>query len=399
MENSKKDNITYLTGVTSKNKNETSKEQIFQINSPIKKIRENSRTIDHFDPKSAKKIISIKFPMINPLSRKNNLEYMSPEQKKSKMNQEVNKSDLIYKPRKNNISITISKLKNSSRRLYYNNDKNNNSIDNDSKSSSIYINSMSISNNYCITSVKEKSKTNLKQKKLEDRNYFIRNNSKKKYNNLLYNKSSSKTKLLKKKLIDKENTPEYNMEKFLKKELELEKRKDKLHPSLIEKLSSRLFFEKKINDNNNDKCAENDEEYKIRTVIFNNQTIPYVEKIDMREMTLNLPKIVIGSKYGLKDESIENSKKDMLEKVIEKKENEKKKGKSFRNQQKLTKKEIFESMKSKKLINCHRLIEKTTKNIHKTKNKIFTVYNNLKISLNEYDDWNSPKNVDNLYDK
>ena len=399
MENSKKDNITYLTGVISKNKNETAKEQIFQINSPIKKIRENSRTIDHFDPKSAKKIISIKFPMINPLSRKNNLEYMSPEQKKSKMNQEVNKSDLIYKPRKNNISITISKLKNSSRRLYYNNDKNNNSIDNDSKSSSIYINSMSISNNYCITSVKEKSKTNLKQKKLEDRNYFIRNNSKKKYNNLLYNKSSSKTKLLKKKLIDKENTPEYNMEKFLKKELELEKRKDKLHPSLIEKLSSRLFFEKKINDNNNDKGAENDEEYKIRTVTFNNQKIPYVEKIDMREMTLNLPKIVIGSKYGLKDESIENSKKDMLEKVIEKKENEKKKGKSFRNQQKLTKKEIFESMKSEKLNKCHRLIEKTTKNIHKTKNKIFTVYNNLKISLNEYDDWNSPKNVDNLYDK
>jgi len=65
----------------------------------------------------------------------------------------------------------------------------------------------------------------------------------------------------------------------------------------------------------------------------------------------------------------------------------------------LTKKEIFESMKSEKLNKCHRLIEKTTKNIHKTKNKIFTVYNNLKISLNEYDDWNSPKNVDNLYDK
>ena len=399
MENSKKDNITYLTGVTSKNKNETAKDQIFQINSPIKKIRENSRTIEHFDPKSAKKIISIKFPMINPHNRKNNLEYLSPEQKKSKMNQEVNKSDLIYKPRKNNISITISKLKNNTRRLYYNNDKNNNSIDNDSKSSSIYINSMSISNNYCITSVKEKSISNIKQKKFEDKNYFIRNNSKKKYNNLLYNESTSKTKLLKKKLIDKENTPESNMEKFLKKELELEKRKDKLHPSLIEKLSSRLFFEKNINNNNNDKCAENDEEYKIRTVTFNNQTIPYVEKIDMREMTLNLPKIVIGSRYGLKDESIENPKKEVTGKEIEKKKNEKKKGKSFRNQQNLTKKEIFESMKSKKLIKCHRLIEKTTKNIHKTKNKIFKVYNNLKISLNEYDDWNSPKNVDNLYDK
>ena len=398
MENSKKDDITYLTGVSNKNKNETTKEQIFQINSPIKKIRENSRTIEHFEPKSAKKIISIKFPMINSHKRKNNPEYFSPEQKKSKMNQEVSKNDQLYKPQKNNISITISKLKNSSRRLYYNNDKNNNSIDNDSKNSSININNMSISSNYCITSVKEKSKSSIKQKKLEDKNYFIKNNSKKKYNNLLHNESSSKTKILKQKLIEKENTPESNMEKFLKKELELEKKKDRLHPSLIEKLTSRLFFKKDMS-NNNDKCAENDDEYKIRTVTFKNQIIPYVEKLDLREMTLNLPKIVIGSRNGLKDESIENPKKDIFKQEFEKKENEKKKGKLFRNEKKLTKKEILELMKSKKLIKCNRLIEKTTKSIHRTKNRIFKVYNNLKISLNEYDDWNSPKNIDNLYDK
>ena len=398
MEKSKK-NITYLTGDTNRNKNETTKEQIFQINSPIKKIRENPRTINHFVPKSVKKIISIKFPMINPHNRKNIPEYFSPVQKNTKMNQEVNKNDLIYKPRKNNISITISKFKNNSRRFYNNNDKNNNNIDNDSKSSSLNINSISISNNYCITSVKEKSKYNLKQKKIEDKNYFIKNNSKKKYNNLFYNKSSSKTKLIKQKLIYKENTPEFNMEKFLKKELELEKRKDRLHPSLIEKLSSRLFLQKNMDYKNNDKCKENDNDYKIHTVIFNNQTIPYVEKIDMREMTLNLPKIVIGSRYGLKDESTENPKKDIFNKEIEKNENEKQKGKTFRNEQKLTKKEILESMKSKKLTKCNRLIAKTTKSIHKTKNRIFKVYNNLKISLNEYDDWNSPQNKDNLYDK
>ena len=397
MENSKKDDITYLTGVSNKNKDDTTKEQIFKINSPIKKIRENSRTIEHFEPKSAKKIISIKFPVIISYQRKNNPEYFSPEQKKSKMNQEVNKNDLIYKPRKNNISQTISKLKNSSRRLYYNNDNNNNSIDNDSKNSSMNINNLSISNNYCITSVKEKSKSSIKQKKLEDKNYFIRNNSKKKYN-LLYNDSSSKTKILKQKLIYKENSPEANIEKFLKKELELEKRKDKLHPSLIEKLTPRLFLKKNMNNINNDKCKENDDEYKIRTVTFNNQTIPYVEKIDMREMTLNLPKIVIGSRYGLKDESIENPKKNIFKNEIEI-ENEKKKGKALRKGQKLTKKEILELMKSKKLIKCNRLIEKTTNSIHKTKNKIFRVYNNLKISLNEYDDWNSPQNKDNLYDK
>ena len=398
MENSKKDDITYLTGVSNKNKNETTKEQIFQINSPIKKIRENSRTIEHFEPKSAKKIISIKFPMINSHKRKNNPEYFSPEQKKSKMNQEVSKNDQLYKPQKNNISITISKLKNSSRRLYFNNDKSNNSIDNDSKNSSLNINNISISSNYCITSVKQKSKSNIKQKKLEDKNYFVKNNSVKKYNNLLYNESSSKAKLLKQKLIYKENTPESNMEKFLKKELELEKKKDKLHPSLIEKLNSRLFLKRNMNNNNN-KCAENDDEYKILTVSFKNQTIPYVEKLDLREMTLNLPKIVIGSRNGLKDESIENPKKDIFKQEIEKKENEKKKGKSFRNEQKLTKKEKFELMKSNKLIKCNRLIEKTTKSIHKTKNRIIKVYNNLKISLNEYDDWNSPKNKDNLYDK
>jgi len=393
MENSKKDDITYLTGVINKNKNETTKEQVFQINSPIKKNKENSRTIENYEPKSARKIISIKFPVIYPHNRKNNPEYFSPEQKKSKMDQEVNKNEQIYKPRKNNILFTISKLKNSSRRLYYSKDKKDNSIDNDSKNSSININNLSISNNYCITSIKEKSKINNKQKKLEDKNYFIKNNSKKKYN-LLYNDSSSKTKLLKQKLINKENTPESNMEKFLQKELELEKRKDRLHPSLIEKLSDRLFLKKNMNNNINGKCKENDEEYKIQTVTFNNQIIPYVEKIDMREMTLNLPKIVLGSKSGFKDESIESPKKDILNKEIEKK-----KGKSFRKDQKLTKKEILELMKSKKLIKCNRLIEKTTQSIHKTKNRIFKVYNNLKISLNEYDDWNSPKNVDNLYDK
>ena len=398
MENSKKDDITYLTGITNKNKNEATKEQVFQINSPNKKIKANSRTIEHFEPKSAKKIISIKFPMIYPHKRKNNPEYFSPTQKKSIINQEENKNDLIYKPQKNNISITISKLKNSSRRLYYN-DKKNNSKDNDSLNSSININNLSISNNYCITSVKEKSKPNIKQKKLEDKNYFTKNNSKKKYNNILYNESSSKTKLLKRKLINKENTPEFNMEKFLQKELELEKRKDKLHPSLIEKFSSRLFLKKNMNNNINDKCNENDDEYKIHTVTFNNQTIPYVEKIDMREMTLNLPKIVIGSRSGLKDDSIGSPKKDKFKKEIEKKEDEKNKGEAFRSEQKFNKKEILELMKSKKLIKCNRLIEKTTKSIHKTKNRIFKVYNNLKISLNEYDDWNSPKNIDNLYDK
>jgi hypothetical protein len=97
---------------------------------------------------------------------------------------------------------------------------------------------------------------------------------------------------------------------------------------LIEKLTSRLFFKKDMS-NNNDKCAENDDEYKIRTVTFKNQIIPYVEKLDLREMTLNLPKIVIGSRNGLKDESIENPKKDIFKQEIEKKENEKKKRKIF----------------------------------------------------------------------
>lgn len=398
MENSKKEDITYLTGVIDKNKKESTKDLIFQTNSPIKKSKGNSRTIERFEPKSEKRIISIKFPMINLHNRKNNPEYFSPEHKKSKMSQKASKNDIIYKPRKNYILNTISKLKSSSRRLYYNNDKNNSSIDNDSLNSSLNINNLSISNNYCMTSVKEKSKSSIKQKKLEFKNYDNKNNSKNKYNNLLYNESPSKTKLLKQKLIDKKNTPESNMEKFLKRELELERRKNRLRPSLIEKLSSRLFLKKNAY-NNNDKCIENDDDYKIRTVTFNNQIIPYVEKIDLRELTLNLPKIVLGSRYGLKDEPIENPKKDMFLKEIEKRENEKKKGKSFRNPQKLTKKEALELIKSNKLIRCKRLIEKTTNSIHKTKNKIFKVYNNLKISLNEYDDWNSPKNLENLYDK
>ena len=59
---------------------------------------------------------------------------------------------------------------------------------------------------------------------------------------------------------------------------------------------------------------------------------------------------------------------------------------------------MLKIIKNKKLIKCKNLIYKTKNNITETKDKIEKYYNKLKISLNQFDNWNNPENVDNLYD-
>ena len=66
---------------------------------------------------------------------------------------------------------------------------------------------------------------------------------------------------------------------------------------------------------------------------------------------------------------------------------------------KMTKKEMLFIIQKQKLMNCRYHIFRTKKNIYDTRIKMNKYFNRLKTSLNEFDDWNSPENIDNLYSK
>ena len=396
MNNQNKENLTYITGVEELDEEEKSNINS-STNSPIKNKKRNYKSIEHSETKTNRKIISIVFPIIKPTKNK---DIFSVSQKYMKTNsRETNVNDICYKSQKN-ISVSISNLKNKPTKIIYdnNNNKNNNSFENDSKNNSITNNS-----NYCKTSIIVPNKLSINQIKC-NLNLERVNRNKKLYNklnnnNFLFNSPSSKTQILKQRLFNKEHGESiYN--KFLKKELRLEDRM-RLFPSFLERYSPRLLRKKntkKRNKNVNfNENKNNDNEYKIRIGIFKNQTIPYVEKIDSRKLASNLPPIVFGSKFNVREKSEDSIKKEKYYNEIEKFEKERKKGKSEK--KKMTKKELLKIFKNKKLLNCRNLIDKTKINITDTKNKINRIYNKIKLSLNEYDDWNSPKNADNLYDE
>ena len=392
MINQIKENLTYITGVEELEEEEKSIINSSR-NSPNKKKKRINKSIDHSETKRNKKIISIVFPIIKPRKNKDIFSFSQ----KMKIKNDTNVNDICYKSQKN-ISVSISNLKNKPMKIFYdnNNNKNNNSFDNDSKNNSI------TNNNYCMTSINVPNKLSINQ--IECNLNLEKNNKNKKIynklnnNNFLFNSPSSKTQILKQRLFNKEHG-ELIFNQFLKKELKMEDRM-KLFPIFLERYSPRLLCKqntkkrnKKINLNEN----ENDnDEYKIRIGIFKNQTIPYIEKIDSRKFSSNLPPIILGSKFNIQEKSEDSIKKEKFYSEIEKIEKERKKGKSEK--KKMTKKELLKIFNNKKLKNCRNLIDKTKINITDTKNKINRIYNKLKLSLNEYDDWNSPKNADNLYD-
>ena len=394
MINQKKDNETNIT--TGIDETEEMEKNVVNTakNSPYKNYKRNSEMM-HSEQK--KNIISIVFPIIKPDTKNKNSELFSSSHKYLKIKRQINNDDQTYRSQKN-ISISIPTIKNKSKYFDNANINNNNiSIDNDSKNNSI------INNNYCITSVNENQNKPLINK-IEcnlniDNNYKNLNNKfSNKYNSLLCKSPISKTQILKQKLLNKKNG-EYIFSQFLKKELKMEERL-KLFPTFLERYSPKLLKRRNIKNksihNNNTKHRH--DEYAIRTVVFKNQTIPYVEKIDVRSISSVLPPIVIGAQFNLPEKSEESLKKELFYNEIEKFEKEIKKGKSVKNK-KASKNEILKILKNRKLANCAKLINKTKKNIFVTRHKINNVYNKLKVSLNEYDNWNSQENLDNLYDK
>ena len=64
----------------------------------------------------------------------------------------------------------------------------------------------------------------------------------------------------------------------------------------------------------------------------------------------------------------------------------------------LTKKEILEKFRNRNLQFCNNRIQKTEEDANDKKNKIIKKFDNLKLSLDEFDNWNSPENAENLFE-
>ena len=140
----------------------------------------------------------------------------------------------------------------------------------------------------------------------------------------------------------------------------------------------------------------NDNKYKIQNMIFKNKLIPYVDRIDIRKITTQLPPLVLGCRYIIPKKSEEIIKRREFNEAVDKiiKESKQKKQKKQLN---LTKKEILKRVRNRNLQFCRNRIHETEEDVFIKRNKIITDYNALKLSLNQFDNWNSPENVDNLF--
>ena len=392
MNNKKLENLSYITEVKSKNTDIKNIEYTPKKSPDKKKVNMNSQTIQYSEPRRTKNIISIVFPVIKPQPRSRIMDLFSYSQKYLNSKEETNKNEQTYNKIKN-ISVSIPKL--NKQLVNFNSAKNNriiDSSDNDSKNNSIN-NSHSNSkvSNYYTTTNNKKDLTSINHVECN----LNLSNLKNKSNNNRFN-NSTKIQILKQKIFNQEQGA-FSFAEFLKKELKMEE-KIKLYPSFLQRYSPRLLRRKnnKILNYRNNNTIINTDDYKIRTSNFKNQTIPYLDKIDVRKISSILPPIVLGSKYNLPEKTEEDIKKENFYKEIARIERERKKGKT--EDKKISKKDMLKILQKRKLINCKEHIYRTRKNKHDTKIKIDIFYNKLKKSLNQFDDWNDPENVDNLYD-
>ena len=396
MNNQKLENLAYITEVKGKNTDVKSIEYTPKKSPDKKKVNMNSQTIQYSEPRRTKNIISIVFPVIKPQPRRRILDLFSYSQKYLNTTEETNKNEQAYNKLKN-ISVSIPKLNNQF--VNYNSAKNHriiDSSDNDSKNNSInnsHSNNYSKVNNYYTTSNKKQDLASINKVECNLNLSNLNNKS----NNNRFNNSSTKIQILKQKIFNQEQGA-FSFAQFLKKELKMEE-KIKLYPTFLQRYSPRLLRRKNnkiFNYRNNNNTIINNDEYKIRTSNFKNQTIPYLDKIDVRKISSILPPIVLGSKYNLPEKTEEDIRRENFYKEIARIERERKKVKT--KDKKITKKDMLKILQKRKLINCKQHIYRTRKNKHDTKIKIDIFYNKLKKSLNQFDDWNDPENVDNLYD-
>ena len=192
-----------------------------------------------------------------------------------------------------------------------------------------------------------------------------------------------------------------NIDSFLKKEKLLEGSKKQLYTYSLKQFSPRLL-KRKYKDENNKKdinIYRNNrvEKGKFKTIIFKNKEIPYTDKIDLTKISTYLPPIILGSRYSIPGKSVEEVKKQEFNEALNKMIKEQNKIK-YKDKLNLTKKEILKKMRNRNLKFCNNRIYKTKQDVYSTKNSIINIYNIFKLGLDEFDNWNSPENVDNLFE-
>lgn len=373
MNNQKPENTTYITGVEDENKDGSCNEYC------SKKLSNNNnkilKAIDNSDSKVNENIISIVFPTIKTHTNKKLSKLLSSSHKFLKLKKEQNKNEQIYKSTKN-ISVAISKFRNHSKKILFHNNN-----ENDSKSNNT-------NNNHCITSDVNKNKPTINQIECN----LNLDNLNLKLDKRIKSPSSSPSKnyIFKQKLYNKEQET-LLFDKFFKND------KIKLSSYFLKRFSPRLLRRKNTKNNNTINQNEESHENKYSTIIFKNQAIPYIEQIDVSKLSSILPPIILGSRYNLHEKSSDIIEKEKFYNELEKIDKEKKKVIN-ENNKKISKKEMLQMIKDKKLLKYKFLIHKTQNTISKTKRKINKDYNKLKISLNQFDDWNDPENNDNLYE-
>lgn len=115
---------------------------------------------------------------------------------------------------------------------------------------------------------------------------------------------------------------------------------------------------------------------------------------------IEVPKLIFPS-LNSKNENINMTQVNSdRKKSNEKKQRSPKKEDSIKvpKRKKMTKKDLFYIIQNRRFVKYNSLIGITKIDIFKTKQRIFGIFDKLKLSMDEYDDWNSPKNIDNLYE-
>ena len=402
MYNKRNDNGTYITSFKSESKQFEEKNQ---INAPtnfnsLDKIK-NYKTIESSPFIHNKKLSSVIFPLIKQKHKNKNVISILFDSSRKSLNK-IQKKNLL------NIS-KIKKRKNSNnkRKKCLQLKFNNNSIDKINKKNNLNTidtslikkekNKRSIIHNIkSAKTIKTLFINNLKFNQIKNNQINNSLSPKKSFDYLLNSSSSRNNKINLKKRFKS------ILDEFKKKEKILEGSKKLLYLYSLKSFSPRLLSKKGSKENNkidNNLSRNNNyehEKYKIHTMIFNNKCIPYLDGIDIRKTSTNLPPINLGARYYIPKKSIEIIKREKLNEAIDKiiKENNRIVNKKKLN---LTKKAILQKFRNRNLQFCNNRIHKTEVDVNGTKNKIINNFDKLKLSLNEFDNWNSPENIDNLF--
>ena len=406
----KNDNLTYITSFGSEAKKTDDKNTSHNHNnkSISKKRFEIFKTIEISTFIHKKKLPKIKYPLLNQ-NKKNKISTLFDKNHKS-LNKIAKKNLLnVSDKTSKKLDLMISKInylndRNISRNKYLQIHFNSDVIDKMiQRDKFININTSPIKkekNRFALLH-NVRSAKNIKTLFINNIEFNLNkeNRIKSRSIHILGNSSSSRSQKIKSNFVNKKKVLSI-IDNFKKKEKQLEESKKQLYTYSLNQFSARLLRKKGKKENTKRKIVNpsnnGEEEYKIQTMIFKNKKIPYIDKIDIRKISTNLPPIVIGSRYFIPEKSEEVIKREEFNEAINQIIEKSKKIKQ-RIKINLTKKEILNKVRQRNIQLCNKRIHKTEEDVHYAKNKIIKDCDSLKLSLNQFDNWNSPENIDNLF--